>query len=105
MVALNLTQEKKAERSNLNFKFISADKLTDIIQSTTKCRDIIIGGPAHRPEYGFLSYPVPWCQHIEKLTGMKKDKEILPIYLALVMHVNTHLFNNELVPNVGEIMQ
>ena len=61
MVALNLTQERKAERSNLNFKFVSADELTDIIQNATGCRDIVVGGPGPRPEYGFLGYPVPWC--------------------------------------------
>ena len=89
MVAINLTQEKKAERSKLNFKYVSAEDLTDIIQESTKCKDIQIGHLVTETDQNFLHYPIVWCQHMEKLTGLNKEGDILPAYLALVMHINT----------------
>ena len=105
MVAINLTQEKKAERSKLNFKYVSAEELTDIIQETTKCNDIRVGLQAFEIDHSFLHYPIVWCQHMENLTGLNKTKDIMPAYLALVMHINATLFNNELVPNNKEHTQ
>ena len=88
MVAINLTQEKKAERSKLNFKYVSAEDLTEIIQETTKCKDIQIGHLASETDHSFFHYPIVWCQHMENLTGLNKERDIMPAYLALVMQIN-----------------
>ena len=81
-------------------RYTSSDELTELIKEATQCNDIEIGVSTFKPEFGFLCYPVPWCKHIEKLTGLNKKSDVLPTYLALVMHANTQLFDNELVPQI-----
>ena len=44
-----------------NFKYVSAEDLTDIIQETTKCTDIQVGHQVTETDYGFLHYPIVWC--------------------------------------------
>ena len=72
MMAINLTQARESERKSLNLRYTSSDQLTEIVKETTKCNDIQIGVTNIKPEFGFLCYPVAWCQHIEELTGLKK---------------------------------
>ena len=81
---------------------MSSAKLTDIIRRATKCEDITVGKSVKKPEFGFLNYPIAWCQHMEKLTGLLQDRDVLPAYLTLVMHVNTTVFSGKLVPNLKE---
>ena len=35
---------------------------------------------------------------MEKVTGLNIDSDILPVYLVLVMHANTTLFDGKLIP-------
>ena len=68
---------------------MSAEDLTDIIRETTKCEDIQVGHTTSETDHSFLLYPVVWCQHMENLTGLNKERDILPAYLALVLQINT----------------
>ena len=67
---------------------MSAEDLTDIIQESTKCKDIQIGHLVTDTDHSFLHYPIVWCQHMENLTGLNKERDIMPAYLALVMQIN-----------------
>ena len=40
---------------------------------------------------------------MEKVTGLNVDTDILPVYLNLVMHANTTLFDGKLIPKRNDV--
>ena len=105
MMAINLSQARKIDRSSLNFRYVSPDELTDIIREATFSKsslgeEIVVGNEDPEAIKGFL-YPVPWSSYLEGLTGLKLKKDVLPAYLTLVMHANTTIFNGKLVQGPG----
>ena len=98
MMALNLTQAKNIDRTSLKFKHFSSGELTDIFYKQKPSYDIKVGSTTPLNKSSFLEYPICWCKHMEKVTGLNSDTDILPVYLNLVMHANTTLFDGKLIP-------
>ena len=98
MMALNMSQARNIDRTSLKFKYFSPGELTDIIQQATQCTDLKVGNVTPLIKQSFLDYPIVWCKHMEKVTGLNLDSDILPVYLNLVMHANTTLFDGKLIP-------
>ena len=71
-----------------------------LVREATQCKDIKVGNSSVNHPQGFLAYPVAWCKCMETLIGLNLDKDVLPVYLTLVMHLNSTIFDGILVPSI-----